>query len=124
VINKSDLGDAAADFYRAQFAHTVSMCAERGEGLEALADLTERLFLQGDIDVRHDAVLTNARQSGAALSALSAVRNARAGLYAGLAIELCCSDAERAMEAIAMLDGRAISEDIVAQIFSHFCVGK
>ncbi|MBQ8310171.1 MAG: tRNA uridine-5-carboxymethylaminomethyl(34) synthesis GTPase MnmE [Clostridia bacterium] len=124
VINKSDLGEAAADFYRSKFAHAVTLSAERGEGMDALTDLTETLFVRGDIDVRRDVVLSNARQNGAALAALEAVGSARGALAAGLPIELCCSDAECAMEAIAQLDGRSISEDIVAQIFSHFCVGK
>lgn len=124
VINKSDLGDVAASVYRKKFLHTVMLSAEHGTGMETLVTLIETLFLNGEIDVREDAVLTNARQNGAALAALETVREARATLEMGLPIELCCSDAERAMEAISELDGRAISEDIVAQIFSHFCVGK
>lgn len=124
VLNKSDLGDGAVALYREKFAHTVTLCAERGEGMVALTSLIEELFLNGEIDVREDAILTNARQNGAALSALEAVRGARSALDVGMPIELCCSDVERAMESIAQLDGRAISEDIVAQIFSHFCVGK
>lgn len=124
VINKSDLGEASAELYRSKFTHSVTICAENGEGIEQLSQLVEELFVRGDIDVREDAVLTNARQNGAALAALNCVTTARTALATGLAIELCCSDVERAMETIAELDGRAISEDIVAQIFSHFCVGK
>ena len=41
-----------------------------------------------------------------------------------LPVELLCVDAEAAMQAIAEVDGRAVSEDIVTQIFSRFCVGK
>jgi tRNA modification GTPase len=45
-------------------------------------------------------------------------------LEAGASIDLCCIDAEDAMAALSEIDGRAVSEDIVAQIFSKFCVGK
>ena len=45
-------------------------------------------------------------------------------LLAGHATELVCSDVELAMESLSELDGREISEDIVSEIFSHFCVGK
>ena len=45
-------------------------------------------------------------------------------LRAGYPIDLCCTDVELAMEALTELDGRAVSEDIVSEIFSHFCVGK
>jgi tRNA U34 5-carboxymethylaminomethyl modifying GTPase MnmE/TrmE len=31
---------------------------------------------------------------------------------------------ERAMEALGEIDGRSVSEELVGEIFSHFCVGK
>ena len=124
VINKSDLGIAEQDFYTAHFAHTVTLSAKEGEGTEALSALVESCFINGELDTKKDTVLTNARQQGAALAALEALNRARGGLAYGLPVELCCNDCEAAMQAIAELDGRAVSEDIVSHIFSHFCVGK
>ena len=124
VINKSDLGIVAEDFYATHFAHTVTLSAKAGEGTDALSALVESCFINGELDTKEDTVLTNARQKGAALTALEAIQRAQAGLSYGLPIELCCSDCEAAMQAIAELDGRAVSEDIVSHIFSHFCVGK
>ena len=124
VVNKSDLGIQNKDFYHSNFAHVVTVSAASGEGLQALSNLVETCFINGELDTRADAVLTNARQKGAALSALEALKRARDGIAYGLPVELCCSDCEAAMQAIAELDGRAVSEDIVSHIFSHFCVGK
>lgn len=124
VINKSDLGVVEKDFYTTHFAHTVTLSAKEGEGTEALSALVESCFINGELDTKKDTVLTNARQKGAALSALDAIKRAQEGLAYGLPVELCCSDCEAAMQAIAELDGRAVSEDIVSHIFSHFCVGK
>ncbi len=124
VINKSDLGIAKEEFYTQHFAHTVTLSAKAGEGIEKLSALVESCFINGELDTKNDTVLTNARQKGAALTALVAIKRAREGLAYGLPVELCCSDCEAAMQAIAELDGRAVSEDIVSHIFSHFCVGK
>ena len=124
VINKSDLGIVEEDFYTTHFAHTATLSAKGGEGLEALSALVESCFINGELDMKNDTVLTNARQEGAALATLEALKRAREGIVSGLPIELCCSDCEAAMQAIAELDGRAVSEDIVSHIFSHFCVGK
>jgi tRNA modification GTPase len=124
IINKSDLGIAKEEFYTQHFAHTVTLSAKGGEGIEKLSALVEFCFINGELDTKKDTVLTNARQKGAALAALEAIKRAREGLAYGLPVELCCSDCEAAMQAIAELDGRAVSEDIVSHIFSHFCVGK
>lgn len=125
VLNKTDAITGPIDaFYQNAFSHSVSISAKNGEGMECLIGLAEELFTTGEIDIRHDAVLTNARQHSAATKALEAVRRAIFALEAGASIDLCCIDAEEAMSALSEIDGRAVSEDIVAQIFSKFCVGK
>ena len=124
IINKSDLGIIEEDFYTSHFVHTVALSAKEGKGTEALSALVESCFINGELDTKNDTVLTNARQKGVALAALEAIKRAQEGLAYGLPVELCCSDCEAAMQAIAELDGRAVSEDIVSHIFSHFCVGK
>jgi len=90
----------------------------------ATPELVEKMFIDGALDFRSDAVLTNARQYAAALKALRLLETATASLKKGFPVDVCCSDAEGAMEALAELDGRAVSEDLVSEIFSHFCVGK
>ena len=124
VLNKSDLGAAHAEAYTAYFKNSVSVSARSGEGLDTLCGMVGALFLEGHLDLYGDPVIANARQYGAVLSALEAVRRASGALLAGYPLEICCADAEAAMEAISALDGRAVSEDIVSEIFSHFCVGK
>ena len=124
IVNKSDLADCTEPLYESAFANVVRLSAKRGEGIELLAGTVEKLFLDGAIDTRYDAVLTNARQHAAAVSALEAVRHALKSLREGYPIDLSCTDAENAMSALSELDGRAVTEDIIAQIFSHFCVGK
>ncbi len=124
ILNKSDLSGHEDAYYRSKFAHVVTLSAQKGTGMKELTSLVEKLFTDGRLNTRTDAVLTNARQQGAALCALSALRRCLDGLRAGVEIDLCCTDVEEAMQSIAQIDGRAVSEDIVAQIFSHFCVGK
>ena len=126
LLNKSDLAEntEAQSFYRSAFAHTVPCSAKTGEGIEALAALTEQMFLDGTLNFREDAVLTNARQYAAAQKALEQTERAVHALQSGLPIDLCCRDIEDAMESLSELDGRGVSEELVSEIFSHFCVGK
>ena len=125
LLNKSDLsGGAVPAFYREQFANVLPVSALTGEGIDKLAALLDRLFTDGTLDLREDAILTNARQYVAAKRAFEETSRAADSLRRGLPIDLCCSDAEAAMSSLAELDGREVSEDLVSEIFSHFCVGK
>lgn len=125
LVNKSDLGDAGMlSFCREHFSTVLSISVRSGQGMEKLVAAIESLFIDGSIRLSTDAVLTNARQHAAALGAVESVGRAVETLRAGLPLELSCSDAEGALTALGEIDGRAVSEDIVSEIFSHFCVGK
>lgn len=125
VFNKTDRTDGEIPaVWQGLFAHTAAVCAKDGAGMAALCDLIDSLFTDGAIDLREDAVLTGARQHAAALRALESVSEAAEALAGGYPVDACCTDAECAMSALAELDGRAVSDEIVSEIFSHFCVGK
>lgn len=126
VVNKSDLAERKGSFpyYQSIFEHTVSCSAKDGTGIGSLAALTEQMFLDGKLDFREDAILTNARQYAAAQRALEQTERAVRALHEGLPVDLCCRDAEEAMQSLSELDGRGVSEELVSEIFSHFCVGK
>lgn len=125
ILNKSDCGIAVGrELLEATFESVVPISAKTGEGMAMLTETVERMFIDGTIDLGRDTVLSNARQHAAAIRALRFVESAVESLKAGLPEDACCTDAELAMEALFELDGRAVSEDLVSEIFSHFCVGK
>ena len=84
----------------------------------------EALFLDGTLDLRSDAIITNARQYAALSRAATHISDALCAAQASFSEDVSCVDLELAMSALAEVDGRAVTEDIVSQIFSHFCVGK
>ncbi len=108
----------------AKIAHSMTVSAKSGAGMEALSALVEELFVDGSICLRDDAVVVNARQMASVTQATEALRRALDALRAGLPVDLCCVDLTAAMSALSELDGREIGEDVVNEIFSHFCVGK
>lgn len=123
LINKSDLGtmDIAPLL---PLGEPIHLSAATGEGMDALQARILALFIDGALDIRNDAVIASAQQHAAAQRALSSLENAVTSLNAGAPLDLCCVDIEAAMSALSALDGRAVDEDIVNEIFAHFCVGK
>jgi tRNA modification GTPase len=108
----------------AKIAHSMTISAKSGAGIEAIADLVDTLFVDGTLSLRDDAVVVNARQMATVTRAVEALRASLDALRAGLPMDLCCVDLTAAMSALSELDGREIGEDVVSEIFSHFCVGK
>lgn len=129
VLNKTDAAtDAQIAALQERLAPSVQtttcLSALTGAGFDALVQVVEQMFIDGAIDLRHDAVVANARQHAALILACERLEQALGAIGMGLPIDLCCSDVEQAAEALAEVDGRAVSEDVVAGIFAHFCVGK
>ncbi|MBQ8331750.1 MAG: hypothetical protein IJX94_04565, partial [Clostridia bacterium] len=109
---------------RQRFAHTVAVSAAEGDGFDRLAEVIDGLFIDGSIDMGRDAVVTGARQYAALTLAAEALESALADLRADLPLDLCCVGMEHALTSLGEVDGRELGEEIVAEIFSRFCVGK
>lgn len=125
IINKSDVGCLPEyEALASEFEYSIKLSALKGDGYDGLCELVERIYIDKDLDTGNDAMIVNARQNAAITSALEAVRSAADGVKLGLPLEICCSDIEAAMQCLSELDGRAVSEDVVSEIFSKFCVGK
>ncbi len=127
LINKSDLcAEQSSELLSlcSTFDKTVSVSAANGEGFDALAAAVEELFIDGDIDIKKDAVVTGARQFAALNSCCELLYRALEDMRCGVSLDACCVGIECAMSALGEVDGREIGEEIVADIFSHFCVGK
>ncbi len=125
LINKSDISETQPlGEVCERFERTIYVSAKSGEGFDALADMVDSIFIDGDIDLSSDAVVSDARQYAALSVTSSSLRRAIDAISSGVALDLCCIDIEEAMQAIAELEGREVGEDVVAEIFSKFCVGK
>ena len=123
IINKNDLPrrlDLAA--IEGRFQNICALSARTGEGLEELGALIQRLSPTPHRET--GALLTNSRQAEAVSRALQGVDRAAAALDGGLTPDAVLTDAEEALAALGELTGKSIREDLVATIFSRFCVGK
>ena len=123
LVNKADLPqvlDTAA--LRVRFGEVIPLSARSGAGVDALCRAVEELFAGGETP--RGELLTNARQAESAQRALDAVRRAEQALRSGLSPDAVLTDAEEALEARAEFSGKRVRDDLVATIFSRFCVGK
>lgn len=119
LYNKTDLKTAVLGGI---FENELAFSAKTGEGIDTLKVLLQRLC-GGELPFDEGMILTSARQSAAIKKAKDCVENALRALdhytqdIAGL-------DIEAALSALGEIDGRRVTEEVVSQIFSRFCVGK
>ena len=127
ILNKTDL-DCKFDETRLGdiFLDRIKISAKE-DGIkvsEKLSEIVNSLFIDEKIVIGDGAVISSARQNASLARATQAMEIALKNLDAGFPQDLVSGDIEIALEAISELDGRAVSEEIVADIFSKFCVGK
>ena len=119
VFNKLDLAAQAAP--PALFETQVCLSARTGAGREALENAVGALY--GGLEPDMDSVVTSARQAAALRRASEALDGALCALGDG-APDASGTELDAAIAALGELDGRSVSEAVVAEIFSRFCVGK
>ncbi|MBO7195861.1 MAG: tRNA uridine-5-carboxymethylaminomethyl(34) synthesis GTPase MnmE, partial [Clostridia bacterium] len=126
LLNKSDLTHNFDESQLVGFDAVVHISARENEceAISTLTNLVNGLFTDEKIVVGQDAIISSARQHAALTRCLDFIKAATESLELGFAQDAASSDIERALGAISELDGRAVSEEIVSDIFSKFCVGK
>lgn len=127
LVNKSDLEEKFdRTLLHDSFVQVISASArgDEGELLEKLSSAVNTLFTDEKISVGNEAVVSSARHNASLTRALTFVEAAIAAYSSGVYADAAASEVERALGAIAEIDGRAVSEEVVSDIFSKFCVGK
>jgi tRNA modification GTPase len=126
ALNKIDLprGLEAASLPPAREDEIVCISSATGEGFERL---TREIFrrLSGDrAGERDDIMITDARQHDAVRRAAGLLRDAGDLMAQGELEEIVLLRLRGALAALGEVTGETLTEDILGQIFSTFCVGK
>ena len=124
VLNKSDLPQRAdLALLEEKLPHCVKLCALSGDGLQSLEQAAEELLCTKELDPTA-AMLTTERQKLDAERALAAVRQARDDLQSGMTLDAVNVAIDDAIDALLSLTGEKVSDAVVDEVFSRFCVGK
>ncbi len=123
ILNKSDLPSADMSEVKAAFRNVISLSAKTSDS-SALEALLTRLFTDEALVIGEDAILASARQHAALCRARELLSSSIDACRSGLPEDMIAGDLMRAIGAVSELDGRAVSENVVSEIFSRFCVGK
>lgn len=126
IINKIDLcadakvrncGDLKSD------TPVVYISAKTGEGVEALIEMLCH-SMDASSAYAGDVIVSNERHYEALKSASESLDAALSALRSGLPSDLLSEDIRQILYHLGTITGEISSEDILQNIFSHFCIGK
>ncbi len=127
VLNKIDLGDVQLqkqDEIKRLNTPIVKMSAKLGDGIEKLYNCIINLFDMEDIQVDNSIMITNIRHKEQICKAEENIKNAIDTIYNNMPIDIIAIYIKEALTDLGSITGENVSEDIIKEIFSKFCLGK
>jgi len=118
VLNKVELLN-----HNTLYESVLAISAKTGFGIARLEAAIHQKFTDDSL-LLSELSLTRARQKDELENARSGVREAREALVLGLVDEVITAELRQAGLAFDRLFGTTLSEDILDEIFSKFCIGK
>ena len=127
VITKTDSGSGnPIKGYESLFDKVIELSAKDAPeaAIESITNAVESLFTDEKISTSSDAIVASARQHAALCRALGFIDSAIEAYRLGIPADAASSDIELCLGEIGQIDGRTVSDEVVGDIFSRFCVGK
>ena len=101
----------------------LQISASRGEGIDELRETMCSLVCR-EYNPETDMILTNGRHYAALLRGSEALKRARVALDTGLSADFIAQDVRESLHHLGTLTGTISTPDLLASIFTRFCVGK
>ncbi|MDA1190360.1 MAG: tRNA uridine-5-carboxymethylaminomethyl(34) synthesis GTPase MnmE [Candidatus Poribacteria bacterium] len=127
VLNKIDLEpawEASVLDERLRSVPRVSVSITENRGLDTLAEAIVEAALGGDSLGAEPPAVTNLRHRAALREAVEALRHVEASMASAESPELIAVDLRGALNALGLIVGETVTDDILDRIFSQFCIGK
>lgn len=115
-ITKNDLINYSKD--------VIEVSIKEEEGIEELYETMLKLFINKEIQAENAEIITNIRHKEAISAALNSVISAEDTISKGMTIDITAIYFKEAIENLNKITGEDVTEDIINDIFSKFCLGK
>lgn len=128
VINKIDAASSQKvtnELKALQFnGKTIEISARDGKGVEQLKQLIIEQASLPQVGDDNAVIVTNSRHYHALVRAGEAIDRTLSGLNTGLSGDLISQDIRECMHYLGEITGEISTDDILGEIFAHFCIGK
>jgi len=127
ILNKSDLiknKEYIPQEIKNINENTIKISAKKREGIDEIYKKIVELFNINEIVVGNETILTNIRHKNLINEALKNCKESLIAIEEGLPIDIIAINIKEILESIGKITGESVSEEIIKDIFSKFCLGK
>ena len=127
LLNKTDLEEkvTTADIENlVPGAQIIRVSLKIGSGLEVLESTIREMVFGGDVAPGDDEIISNVRHKDLLFKAASSISNALDSAKAHEALDFAEFDIRHAWDSLGEITGESVSEDIIDEVFSRFCLCK
>ncbi len=127
LLNKTDLKKQIEEekiSYYVENNSIIEISALKQEGIEKLEDKIESLVYKGEVRNSSDIVISNTRHRDALAKAHKSVLDALDAIYQNMPLDFIEVDLKNIWDYLGYINGDTVTEDLLDNIFSNFCIGK
>ena len=127
LLNKIDIKDNCLE-NKKEIKDTnkkiIKISAKNRNGIEELYKEIEKMFNIKEIDIDNGTLITNVRHKNQITSAIKSMEEAINAINLNLPIDIISISIKQTLEDLGKITGENVTEDIINEIFSKFCLGK
>lgn len=125
LVNKIDSGNKISkENFADEMDKVIEISVKNGTGLDLLEDTIEEKFNLAQIDTDDDVMITNERHQQLISMAEKGLKHAVESVNNGIPVDMISIDIQEAIQNLGEITGEAVSDEVIAGIFSKFCLGK
>ena len=127
LLNKKDIGDKNlenSDVLKEFKNNIIKISAKTGDGVEDIFNKIAEMFKTNEIKMNDGIIVTNIRHKNQIDKAINSVEEAINSNESGLPIDMVSIPIKQILIDLSAITGEDVSEDIINEIFSKFCLGK
>ena len=102
----------------------IKISAKNGNGIEELYNEIEKMFQIENLETDGEIIITNIRHKNQIENGLKNINEAIKAVNNNLPIDIISISIKQTLEDLGKITGANVSEDIINEIFSKFCLGK
>ena len=102
----------------------VKISALERKGIDEIYDKIVKLYDLNKINVEGENIVTNSRHQYLINQSLISLEKAINTIKEGMPLDIIAIDVKDILENLGKITGKNVSEDVINEIFSKFCLGK